>query len=307
MRKPSLGVVYNAEIRNNGTARRVWDSLCRMGFKDFGLTRYSRPVGDIGKEAHDFWIFIDDGRDEILMDIPEPNACWLVDTHLGYDQRLEWAKSFDHVFLAQKEDVPRMFEDGIDRVYWLPLACHPNVDPCGSELKEEKLIDNLEKTWDFVFAGFVTDRNEVGFNNRVDYLDRLFKEFPNSAFFSGRFFHEAAQRAVKGRGLFNVSIKNDLNMRFFEGMSYGSCLLSNRDQVGWKELGFEEGEHFVGYQGMDEMVDKGKWLLENGVERERIAAEGFKFVRDQHTYRHRVDKLLDTCGVLINKELSSGV
>ena len=35
MKSPAL--VYNAEIRNNGTARRVVETLYRMGYKETGM------------------------------------------------------------------------------------------------------------------------------------------------------------------------------------------------------------------------------------------------------------------------------
>ena len=63
----SPGVLYNADIRNNGTARRVTETLVQMGFLDTGMKRYSRNDDFTPPEEHDFWLYIDDGRDEIPM------------------------------------------------------------------------------------------------------------------------------------------------------------------------------------------------------------------------------------------------
>ena len=93
---------YNSDIRNNGTARRVTDAVVQMGWLEKGFKRYTRPIPE-SAENHDFWLFIDDGRDEIPMEVPihGTSACWLVDTHLGFETRFEWAKKFDFVFTAQ--------------------------------------------------------------------------------------------------------------------------------------------------------------------------------------------------------------
>ena len=303
----SPAIIYNAEIRNNGTARRVTDTLFQMGYVDSGLVRYNRPLPEnINYGKHDFWLYIDDGRDDIPMPaLPSPNACWLVDTHLGYDIRLEWAKKFETVFLCQKPDVEKMKKDGVENVHWLPLACLPNVDPSYAELqnfRSELPKDffgpfGLQKIHDVVFVGH-KGSNANPFNDRIQHLDTIFKAFPNSWYAFGAFFEQAALRYARGRVGFNISVRDDLNMRFFEVLSYGNCLATNRDVVGWDELGFEEGKHFLGFEGEEEAVEVIGWALRNPMEREKIAKEGHKLVRESHTYRHRINNMLETCGVM---------
>jgi len=101
-----------------------------------------------------------------------------------------------------------------------------------------------------------------------------------------------AARYVRGRVGFNVSIRDDLNMRFFEIPSTGACMLANRDQVGWDVLGFEDGVHFLGFDTMDEMADQVRWALKNPLEREQIAQAGHALVREHHTYIHRMQRIL---------------
>ena len=96
---------------------------------------------------------------------------------------------------------------------------------------------------------------------------------------------------------FNISVRDDLNMRFFEVMSYGNCLVTNRDVVGWDDLGFVEDEHFLGYKGEEEMVDKIQWALDNPMEREKIAKTGHELVRSAHKYEHRINEMLNIVGV----------
>ena len=260
-----------------------------------GFVRYSRPTEEFAK--HDLHLFIDDGRDDITWLPPKPNACWLVDTHLGYGSRLEWAKHFDTVFLAQLPDVEKMKLDGIENVHWLPLACSPYLDPCYAELQAhagDKM--DLSRAYDCAFVGFLNrgvegDRDS---HDRVAFLDYMFKAFPESWLAFNLFFTDAAARYIKARVGLNISIKQDLNMRFFESMSYGVCQLANRDMIGREELGFVEGEHFLGYSSPEEAESQVKWALQNPEQREKIAEAGHALVRSKHTYEDRVMQLLET-------------
>jgi|TARA_E500000305_G_C4021717_1_gene239269 hypothetical protein len=301
----SPGLFYNADIRNNGTARRVSEAFFREGYVDTGMKRYSRPFHDeVDYGEHDFWLFVDDGRDDIPMELPKsdaPKCCYLIDTHLGYEKRLEWAKKFDYVFIAQLADIQKFKEDGVSNVHWLPLACTPSVDLTQRELKanidelEDWKVEDLEKTFDVAFVGFlnrghVVDGLQEG-KDRVEYLDKIFSAFPNSWLAFNCFMVEAAIRYARSKVGFNVSIKNDLNMRFFEGLSYGTCLVTNTDVVGMKETGLKDGVDFLGYTTTEEAIEKIQWALDNPLEREKIAKSGHDKVRDLHTYNHRIKKI----------------
>jgi glycosyltransferase involved in cell wall biosynthesis len=301
----SPGLFYNADIRNNGTARRVSEAFFREGYVETGMKRYSRPFHkDVDYGAHDFWLFVDDGRDDIPMELPKGNApkcCYLIDTHLGYDKRLEWAKLFDYVFIAQRSDIERFKADGVNNVHWLPLACTPSVDLTRQELKshvdqlENWKKEDLDPKFDVAFVGFlnrghVVDGLQEG-KDRVDYLHKIFSFFPNSWLAFNCFMVEAAVRYARSRVGFNVSIKNDLNMRFFEALSYGTCLVTNTDVDGIKETGLKDGIDFLGYTTPEEAVNKIQWALANPQEREKIAKSGHSKVRDLHTYNHRIKNI----------------
>ena len=300
----SIAFVYNADIRNNGTAVLAMTSAKDgLGFGN-DCRRYTTQPGI--PEDHDLYIYVDDGRDDIDFTPPSPNAYWAIDTHLGYDYRRDKARNFDYVYTAQIEGAAKMCEEGIE-AEWLPLACHPTAHPNHKEMlshpeREKVASSGLDKQHDVAFVGFMNDGRGEGSNNRLDYLEKLFKEQPNSWLSFNVFFEDMAVRFIRARIGFNISIKNDLNMRFFEVMSTGTALLTNRDVEGWEELGFKEGEDFVGYQGEDEMLEKAQWMLDNAEERETIAASGMKKVREFHTYSHRMKYILDKAGVCLPEQ-----
>ena len=295
----TVGVVYSAEVRNNGTPVLCWDAIKRgLGWGD-SVRRYT-SMGTLPK--HDLFIHIDDGRDDITWECPKPNAYWAVDTHLGYDARLKKARNFDWVFCAQLPTVERFRADGIENVEWLPLACHvasqPNLKEMLAHPELSKLAPRgLDKKWDLVFVGYINCAVGKGFNNRLLYLDELWKEFPNAWLTTNVFFEDMAVRYIQGRVGFNVSIRDDLNMRVFEVLSTGTALLTNRDMVGLSELGLVEGVHYMGYQGVEEAKEKVRWMLANPDEREIMAMSGHLEVREKHTYAQRMQYVLSKFGL----------
>lgn len=250
------------------------------------------PHPDPVPEA-DAYIYIDDGRDDLKWIPPHPNFYWAIDTHLGYAYRVWKAKHFDRVFTAQRDAVAQFKRDGIPWVEWLPLACHPQAHPCRRELLERGAKEeDLRQQWDIVFVGFLNDAKGPGMNSRVDYLDRLFREFPNSWLSVNCFFEPMAIRYIKGRLGFNISIRNDLNMRVFEVMSTGAALLTNRNVEGIESL-FEEGTHYIGYESQDEMVEAARYALDMDGFTERVGASGFQEVRNRHTYLDRMRVIME--------------
>lgn len=212
------------------------------------------------------------------VDIPHPNVFWCSDAHLGYDWRLEHSRKFDTVFCAQKEHVERFKKDGIENVYWMPHAVEPRAYP-----KQETI-----KKYDVCFVGHINS------GNRVDALDRLFKEFPNF-WYGQRLFEEAAEKYGESKVNFNISINGDLNMRTFEVLATKSfCLTSRNKEV---ESVFEDGKHLVMYDNLDDMVEKAKYYIEHDEEREKIAKQGYEEVMAKHTFRHRVEQVLRTTGL----------
>jgi len=291
-----ISFVYNSDIRNNGTPTLAFNS-CKYQL-DWGskVDRW-RPDGELPER--ELYIYMDDGRDDIKWECPKPNAYWAVDTHLGYDYRLWKAKQFDRVYCAQLEGVRKMRQDGIKNVSWLPLACNPMAHPNLAEMmahpnKDEHTKEkSLSKQYDLGFVGFINEGAGEGSNNRVDWLDYTFGKFPNSWFAYNRFFEDMAVIYIRSRLGYNISIKNDLNMRFFEVLSTGTCLLTNTDVEGILELGFIDGEHYIGYEGKSSFDRAARWGLSNSEEREKIAKNGMEYAREIHTYDKRINKILD--------------
>jgi len=243
-----------------------------------------------GKDIHtfgefDYNIWVDWGEDGLTgilpyaPIIPDKNLLyWASDTHLGYDYRLSRARKADIVFAAQHDAVQSFRESGINAI-WLPHCVDPLAYP----------RYNLASTkTDVCFVGHVNS------DNRVDFLDRMFKEFPNF-FYGQRLFEQASRKYAESKICLNIAMKNDVNMRCFEVMGAGGFLLTDVTQS--MDMLFEDKKHCALYTTLDEAVEKARYYITNNQERKEIAKAGYNEVISYH-------KISDRCKVMIEQILN---
>lgn len=87
------------------------------------------------------------------------------------------------------------------------------------------------------------------------------------------------------------SIVSGIPLRAMDIMGAGGFLLTNY-QADFGEH-FIQGEDYVCYEGMEDMVDKIDYYLAHDREREQIAANGCKKVREEHSYEKHLTEILD--------------
>lgn len=207
--------------------------------------------------------------------MPCPSACYLVDTHLNLERHIDIAKRFDVVFVAQKEYLPNFKENGIQNVFWLPLACDPEIH---GKKGDDKLYD----------IGFVGSLNNP---QRIELLNKLRQGF--NIYYERCFLERMAEVFSQSKIVFNNSVRSDLNMRVFEAMCSGSMLLTDEAEgSGLTEL-FQDRKHLVIYRNEKELLELADYYLKNDAEREKVAASGVKEVLAKHTYEHRVKEMVE--------------
>lgn len=92
----------------------------------------------------------------------------------------------------------------------------------------------------------------------------------------------------------NISLKSILTgipLRSFEIMGNGGFLVSNY-QADYMQC-FVNGEDFVYYTDYEDLMEKAEYYLSHEKERCEIAENGYRKVKTAHTYRQRVDTMLD--------------
>lgn len=276
--------------RNDGNPLYTFASLKRMQDKGILEVDHLAPKEDMKLfGTYDLNLDVDWGEDGLtsiipykMIDAPKPNIFWCSDSHPGFDYRFEKSKKFDKVFCAQKQAVIDFRERGVD-AEWLPHAVEPRAYQdisTGTPVP----FSYASKDHDIAFVGHVNSPN------RIDFLDRMFAEFPNF-FFGQRRFQDAARIYAKSKININIAMKEDLNMRCFEVMGAGGFLLT--DYVPYIEELFEDGKHLVLYRSVEEAIDKAKYYLSHDSEREKIAQAGLEEVMRAHTIDHRVLRMLE--------------
>lgn len=91
----------------------------------------------------------------------------------------------------------------------------------------------------------------------------------------------------------NISLKSILTgipLRSFEIMGSGGFLLSNY-QSEYEEY-FSNGTDYVYYTDYEDLERKVEYYLTHNKEREEIARNGYRSVKENHTYKQRVDTIL---------------
>ena len=106
-------------------------------------------------------------------------------------------------------------------------------------------------------------------------------------------YREQNNRAVIG---LNWASKKDMNCRVFELMAMGLCPVMSRCPD--FDLYFEEGVHYLGFDTLDEAVEKVLWAKNNPDEAQEIADNAHALVTSGgFTFSDRVQTILDKVGI----------
>ncbi|WP_437193296.1 glycosyltransferase [Planctomicrobium sp. SH527] len=267
-----VGVIFDESLRpetTGGYVLRAMQSLVQAV--------HIRPeeLDTVDPGAFDFFVRVDDGLDYVIPDRLRPLAWWAIDTHLSFDRCLQVATQADLVFAAQKNGAAQMQQAGIRNPLWLPLACEP-------EIHGRRMVENR---FDVAFIGHFFP------GVREDLLQRIEQEFSRS-FIGQCDYRQMAEIYSASKIVFNRSLRDDINMRVFEGLCSGSLLMTNALVENGQDELFQMGLHAETYQDTGDLIDKIHYYLRHDQERERIAAAGQELARSHHTYRHRVETIL---------------
>jgi GT2 family glycosyltransferase len=267
-----VAIIYDDQRRPDTTGiycRRALANLAEV--EHFGSSEPAR----IPRHGFDLYFHVDDGlRHPIPHDL-HPLIVWAIDTHIDPKRILEKCRSADHVFVAQRDAVHLMRDNGI-AASWLPLAFDEQMHS----------PRQAAKRWDVCWLAHLNTPP------RVRLAEVLAERYPNSLI-GQRFFDEMAEAYSASRVVVNLSVRNDINMRVFEAVGCGSLLVTNDLSInGLTEL-FKPGAHLETYGDLDDLLLTVDRYLEDDVQRERLAAAGRAHALAQHTYAHRMRRVLD--------------
>lgn len=208
-----------------------------------------------------------------------PTACYLIDVHLGH-WRKQAARFFDAVFIAQKDYLERFRQAvGHDQVYWLPLAAALDVH----------YDHRLPRIYDVGFVGNIALAHRK--TARARRLRLIAERFRTNDFYRLYTPEEVGRVYSQSRIVFNCSIAGDVTMRVFEGTACGALVLTDTVANGLDEL-FEIGREIIVYRDDRDLLEKIAYYLAHDEEREAIARAGQARTLREHTYVHRMERLI---------------
>ena len=291
-----MKILVFASLTLPATANYLISSLREAGHELFVCSDVSNPLASLKVRgavdateicaSHgltpDLLLFIEGGTMRIFPIGLERMTCltvWYgIDTHMDYAKHLRIGRLFDVTFIAQKEFVDRLQQDGLKQVYWLPLAFAPELHPRQA----------LDRLYDIAYAG---SSNSAVHPVRHAMLAALKIEFPSSSFGLATPI-EMGRIYASSKLVFNRSVNNDVNMRYFEAAGSGAVLLTDRAINNGLETLFEEGVHFVVYQDEVSLLTAARALIADSNKCEDMGRSARQRVLERHTYLHRANALL---------------
>lgn len=290
-------VLLVGSITDISPARHLTKSFIDIGYEVFAVSDASyenvslvkKRAVDIAKVCldfqikPDFMIFVEGGNMNLLPinfeSLEFPKYWWGIDTHNDYTKHLAISRLFDHSFIAQKDYVEKITIDGILNCSWFPLAF---PDALNAHSQDSQQYD----------VAYIGSSNWSLYPARGSLLKAITSNYKNLKIGQAK-ASEMMEIYSNSKLVFNYSLKNDINMRFFEAIGSGAVLLTNR--IIGNGIGdlFIEGEDFLVYEDELDLINKISKYLENEISLKTISNSGKQKVHALHTYKIRAKYLAD--------------
>lgn len=289
MHPPATAIYLVEALRDIGQEVRVVSDRAHPGVSNLanGVFDAARWVDREGFRP-DMLLFVEGGTRLIfpsgMQDMDCVSAWYAIDTHLHLQQHLYLARLFDVTFVAQFEFL-RHFRDC--QAHWLPFAVEP------------RLYAQAQKPRDIDIAYIGSDDRGLH-PERARLLDLIRSRYDNT--FLGR-AEPSRIGEIYGRAkiVFNRSVRNDVNMRYFEAMGAGAVLVTDSARDNGVEELFSPGKDFLEYRDDASLLASIDSLLADSGKRELIGARAQRHVLSGHTYRHRAERILDVLGATAHR------
>lgn len=270
--------------------------------KDFDLIKNKIRTKDI-------FLFIDPTNDFPLgiEKIKCLKIIYLIDTHISEFQlnhRLLLSSFFDCIFINHRQHIKQFIKfkypnvknlEQTKDIHWLPVACDPEL--------HYKNIKN-KRNYDIAFVGQIGPSmsfrqkflKKIFFSNS---LNNIKKKYANG-------ISDRLMSRIYGNSKIvpNVSINEDINMRYYETMAAGCLLLTNKIKNSGVDKLFTENIDYVSYSDERDALKKIKFYLKNPTKRIKISKNGQKKVLAYNTYEHRLKDILNLSKNLKNNSSS---
>lgn len=243
-------------------------------------------------------------------------AVWFVDDPYVTDDTVKLAPHYDYVFTHERSCVRLYQSIGCAQVHHLPLAAHfgtfqpmpvarsYDADICfiGTGFPNRiALFDQIApylKRRNVVIAGGLWDRMKK-FKLIERFLIKQGVPVPESAhYYNGAKIvinlHRTPGESPENRNRINWPAES-VNPRTFDMSACGTLQLTD-ERSELREL-YTIGAELDVFRNAKELLDKIDYYLSRDEERLRVAVRGFRRTRTQHTFDHRIKRMLDIIGI----------
>ena len=214
-----------------------------------------------------------------------PTAIWLYDNYLNFRWNKEIVSLFDYAFFAQKDRLKQATRYGCKNLFWLPFAADEEFhkDFC------------VKRDIDIGYLGTITDQKRKYF---ADLENSGLTVLTNARYLS---YEEIGRFYSRCKLVYNISARRDMNVRTFEASAAGA-LVVNQSLIdeGCFDI-FTEGENMA-FHDFNDAARICRDLLADERRRSDMAKNAIIHVMKSHTYRHRMEKLLEVCSGGITDE-----
>jgi spore maturation protein CgeB len=237
-----------------------------------------------------------------------PTVFWNKEDPPNFDIFIDVAKEFDYIFTTDENCVKAYQEIcGHNRVYSLPFAAQPCIhNPGGRKILLNKVC--FAGSW---FNHKHHERKELtsilldpALEKGVDIFDRYFDlslkderyRFPDKyrdAILGSLSYDKMLSAYRTYKGILNVNTVTDsptmFSRRVFEALACGTPVISTKS-VGMEKMLGKIVKVARNKPETSEFIEK---LLSDEEDRQRLAHLGYRCVHQNHTYKHRLDSVLD--------------
>lgn len=244
-------------------------------------------LGDADRCAREYALYFRVDHGDYSQQVPadlHPCIFYAIDAHLArsWKRIREQASRYDAVFCTQRRAAQQL-----PRAFWVPIGCD-------AELHGRR---QAATRYDLAFVG-----NDGGVPRKF-YLQELNERYANSFIGKAPYTQMAELYSQAKIGFHYIEctspLKDHVSMRVYEILASGAMVMANALEPGaFEAVGLRDRQELVVYHSPQELLELIDYYLVHDAQRQQIAEAGRRCALERHTYRHRVEQILD----ILNKE-----
>jgi spore maturation protein CgeB len=297
---------FNSQVSSLSERIRYHFSKKKEHFFDAKRNKFNETVLGIYAEFEPDLVFIIQALEVHLETVKKMNKSkkilWMMDSIFRDERCYALRNSVDEIFVFEKTDIPRLWEQDKVRAHFLPLALDetiyfPTVKTNDIDiLFVGALYENRIKLLEKVCARFKGYNIRIygyyysPFRRPLYHLFRKHRKYFLNKNISPEKVNQLYNRSRICLNIHHAQNKHGVNQRFFE--ISGSKAFQLVDHNEYITQNFSE-EEIMTYRSVEEMIEKIEMVFKNKINTALFAEKAYNKVMANHTFTHRIKQMLD--------------